>query len=163
MQRPGIKRFLVLDSFHKYPIYRTPCPLPSCSEVLHDNTLAALTSAADITAGQCEMHLLYHKSIGDLGDLPNRPPLPSDHAKAPEFPSRLPSPTLPAGRLNDFQAQLQARAKLRMLEEQGMTKPQLVDQYCRLILCKDLTTRLPSLPTTTSPGRSLRRCSQNVD
>ena len=37
-------------------------PLEGCQEVFqlpHDDTLASLTAAADVTARQCEMHLLY--------------------------------------------------------------------------------------------------------
>ena len=56
--------FPVHESFRRYPIYNTPCPLEGCQEVFklpHDDTLATLHTAADITARQCEMHLLYHK------------------------------------------------------------------------------------------------------
>ena len=56
--------FPIDESFRRYPLYRTPCPLEGCQEVFqlpHDDTLASLTAAADVTARQCEMHLLYHK------------------------------------------------------------------------------------------------------
>ena len=39
-------------------------PLEGCQEVFqlpHNDMLASLTAAADVTARQCEMHLLYHK------------------------------------------------------------------------------------------------------
>ena len=39
-------------------------PLEGCQEVFqlpHDDMLASLTAAVDVTARQCEMHLLYHK------------------------------------------------------------------------------------------------------
>ena len=95
MQRPGIKRFPILENFARYPLYVTPCPLQSCDEQFklpHDDTLKLVTEAADIMGRQCEMHLLFHKAMGHLGDTPARPLPPSVNvieSTAPIPPPRL--------------------------------------------------------------------------
>ena len=87
-----------LTSFAKYPWYKTCCPIPGCNKVFmlpHDQSLETFIKAADITGRQCEMHLLYHKALGHLGEPPTRP-LPAQAVLEPVATAPLPPPRLDA-------------------------------------------------------------------